>query len=49
VIDEMCPSPVALRLRMNRRHPSGKPDWSGCQTIEGLNRAADSRAYSWVK
>ena len=49
VIDEMCPSPVARRLRMNRRDPSGRPDWSGCQTIDGLNRAADSSAYSWVK
>ena len=49
VIDEMCPSPVARRLRMNRREPSGRPDWSGCQTIDGLNSAADSSAYSCVK
>ncbi len=37
MIDEIWPSPVALRLRMNRAHPSGKPDWSGCITIDGLN------------
>ena len=49
VIEEICPSPVARRLRMNRRDPSGRPDWSGCQIIDGLNRAADSRAYSWLK
>ena len=49
VIDEMCPSPVARRLSTNRREPSSSPDWSGCQTIDGLNSAADSSAYSWVK
>ena len=26
VIDEMCPSPVARRLRMNRFEPAGRPD-----------------------
>ena len=49
VIDEIWPSPVARRLSKNRRTPGSNPDWSGCQTIDGLNNAADSRAYSWVK
>ena len=49
VIEEMWPSPVARRLMMNRLEPSGTPDWSGAQTIEGLNSAADSSAYSCVK
>ena len=40
---------MARRLRMNRREPAGTPDWSGCQTREGLNRAADSTEYSWEK
>ena len=45
----MCPSPVARRLRMNRLRPRSSPDWSGCQTIDGLNSAAASRLYSLVK
>ena len=36
VIDEICPSPVARKLKIKRRLPSGKSDWSGCHTIEGL-------------
>ena len=46
---DTCPSPVARRLRMNRRVPGGRPACSGCQTIDGLKRAALSRAYSCVK
>ena len=49
VIEEMCPSPVARKLSTNRREPGGKPVWSGCQTIDGLNSAADSNEYSLVK
>ena len=45
-MDEMCPSPVARRLKMKRRSPLASRVWSGCATIDGLNRAADSRAYS---
>ena len=29
--------------------PGATPDWSGCSTIDGLNRAAASTAYSWLK
>ena len=46
--DERCPSPTARRLRMNRQLPGETPDWSGCATAEGLNRAAASTANSWV-
>ena len=49
VIEEMCPSPVARKLKMKRNAPRGKSDWSGCGTMEGLNKAADSGEYSWVK
>ena len=49
VIEEMWPSPVARKLSTNRREPSGMPLWSGCQTIDGLKRAADSSEYSVVK
>jgi len=31
---------------MKRRPPAGTSLWSGCGTIEGLNKAADSSAYS---
>src|SRR5208283_5522159 len=46
VMEEMCPSPVARKLRMKRKAPAGKPVWSGSGTMEGLNRAADSNEYS---
>ena len=42
-MEEMWPSPVARRLMMKRRQPSGTPDWSGWGTIDGLNKAADSK------
>ena len=45
-MEEMWPSPVARRLMMKRRAPSGDAVWSGCGTMEGLNSAADSSAYS---
>ena len=32
----------------NRVLPAGRPLWSGCATIDGLNSAADSIAYSWL-
>ncbi len=34
---------------MKRSEPGGRSDWSGCGTIEGLNSAAASSEYSWVK
>ena len=40
---------MARRLRRNRMAPAGSPDWSGARTIEGLVRAAPSKAYSWVR
>ena len=40
---------LGVTIGLNRRDPSGRPDWSGCQIIDGLNRAADSSAYSWLK
>src|ERR1017187_6505612 len=46
VMEEMCPSPVARKLRINRRVPGGRSVWSGCGTMDGLNRAADSKEYS---
>ena len=49
VMEEMCPSPVARRLRMKRNPPFGTPDWSGCGTMDGLNSAADSGEYSCKK
>ena len=49
VIEEMCPSPVARRLRMKRNEPRGRSDWSGCGTMEGLNNAEASSEYSWLK
>lgn len=36
------------RLMMNRRWPTGRPDWSGCGTTERLNSAAASIEYSLV-
>ena len=49
VSDEICPSPTARRLRMNRQPFSGAPDWSGCRTMLGLNRADASNEYSLRK
>ena len=46
--DDRCPSPTARRLRTNRHRPGARPDWSGCTTADGLNRAAASTEYSWV-
>jgi hypothetical protein len=46
VSDEMCPSPTARRLRMNRQPFAGAPDWSGCRTMLGLNKADASNEYS---
>ena len=48
-IDEMCPSPVARRLMTKRTEPGGTFAWSMAGTIDGLNKAADSIAYSMVK
>ena len=48
-IEETWPSAVARKLRMKRNEPGATPDWSGCGTIEGLNRAAASSEYSCVK
>src|SRR5271165_7581390 len=45
-MDEIWPSPTARRLRMKRRSAPSRSVWSGCATIEGLNKAADSIAYS---
>src|ERR1700704_1733186 len=39
VNDEICPSPMARRLKMNRQPFAGAPDWSGCRTMLGLNKA----------
>src|ERR1017187_868525 len=44
VMEEICPSPVARKLRIKRRAPEGRSDWSGCGTMEGLNSAADSKS-----
>src|SRR4029077_5778585 len=49
VWDEICPSPTARRLRMKRRPPSGAPDWSGWETMLGLNSADASKEYSCRK
>src|SRR5271167_1501113 len=46
VMEEICPSPVARKLRIKRRAPEGRSDWSGCGTMDGLNSAADSKEYS---
>ena len=46
---ETWPSPTARTLIRNRVVPAGSDVWSGCTTIEGLNSAADSTAYSWLK
>ena len=43
------PSPIARRLSTNRTSPAAQPAWSGCCTIDGLNSAAASSAYCWVK
>ena len=48
-IDEICPSPVARRLITKRTEPGGTFDWSMAVTIDGLNKAAHSIAYSMVK
>jgi hypothetical protein len=48
-MEETWPSAVARKLKMNRSEPGGTFDWSGCGTIEGLNNAAASSEYSWVK
>src|SRR5688572_32500200 len=48
-IDERCPSPVARRLIRNRTEPGGTLDWTMAGIIDGLNRAAESMAYSMVK
>src|ERR1017187_1258815 len=40
------PSPTARRLMTNRSSPGLQPAWSGCGTIDGLNNAAASSAYS---
>ncbi len=47
--EEICPSPVALKLRIKRTSPLSRLSWLGCLTIEGLNKAADSTEYSFVK
>ena len=47
--DEMWPSPVARSDTLNRFSSGPQSDWFGAQTMEGLNNAADSSAYSWVK
>jgi len=49
VIDEICPSPTARRLRMNRQPLAGALDWSGWRTMLGLNRADASNEYSCRK
>jgi hypothetical protein len=49
VMEDRCPSPTERRLRMKRLAPSSAPVWSGCQIRDGLNSAADSTEYSWVK
>src|SRR6202162_2650981 len=49
VRDEICPSPTARRLRMNRQLFSGALDWSGCRTMLGLNKADASKEYSLRK
>ena len=49
VSDEICPSPTARRLKMNRQPFSGAPVWSGCRTMLGLNKADASNEYSWRK
>ncbi len=48
-MEDMWPSPTALKLIMNRIHPSGRSAWFGCNTMEGLKSAADSMEYSIVK
>ena len=48
-IDERCPSPIARRLTMKRSSPAVSPDWSGAGTMDGLESAAASMEYSWVK
>ena len=49
VIEEMWPSPVARKLRTNRKEPGARSAWSGWGTMEGLNSAAASSEYSWLK
>jgi hypothetical protein len=49
VSDEICPSPTARRLKMNRQLFSVEPDWSGCRTMLGLNKADASKEYSLRK
>src|SRR5664279_5126579 len=45
---EMWPSPTPRALITNRVEPAGRPSWSGWGTIDGLNSAAASIAYSWL-
>src|SRR6185295_1635496 len=49
VKEEMCPSPTARRLRIERQPPLGAFDWSGCRTTLGLNKAEASKEYSCRK
>ena len=48
-MDEICPSPTALKLMMIRFSPISSSDWSGSSTMDGLKNAADSMEYSCVK
>src|SRR4051794_35229073 len=49
VRDEIWLSPTARRLKMNRQPFFGAPDWSGCRTMLGLNKADASNEYSLRK
>ncbi len=46
---DRCPSPIARRVMTNLIAPGGRPDWSGCGTIDGLRSPAPSTVSSWVK
>ena len=49
-IEEMCPSPVARRLRMKRSSPSARPDWSGCGDDRGIEeRGGFERVFAGEK
>ena len=48
-IDEMWPSPIARSAYRHTELSCRRPDWSGCSTALGLQRAAASTAYSAVK
>ncbi len=43
------PSPDRPQAHDEPEFPGPQPAWSGCGTIDGLNSAAASSAYSWVK